>query len=253
MISPQSQPMNFSHLRSLCLLLLAAGLFASCAGTRKMTPRYDAKGNFINPYTEGSYEHFTANPDYYPKTYDVWKNDQLLPTTDASNSNLVICLKKQRGLLMRDGEVVLDYPICSGRSSHPTPPGEYKIIEKVVDKSSNKYGRIYDADGGLVVSDADSTTDTVPEGGKFVGAKMRYWMRLTNDGIGHHIGNVRRYPASHACVRGPSKVMPIVYGKVKLGTPVTVDQDATEMHAPQINKFATELAAEKAKKKSKES
>lgn len=237
--------MNFRSLRHLPPLLLAAGLLASCGGMKKMTPRYDAKGNFINPYEEGSYEHFTANPDYYPKTYDVWRNVQLLPETNSSNSRLVICLKKQRGLLMRGDEVVMDYPICSGRRSHPTPPGEYKILEKVVDKRSNKYGKIYDAEGACVNSDADSTKDEIPEGGKFVGARMSHWMRLTNDGVGHHIGNVRRYPASHACVRGPSKTVPTVYGKVKLGTPVTVLSDATEFHAPQLNQFSGELAEQK--------
>lgn len=243
--------MNFPPLRKLPVLLFAAALFSSCAGTKKMTPRYDAKGNFVNPYPEGSYEHFTANPDYYPKTYDVWKNDQLLPTTDASNSRIVICLKKQRGLLMKGDDVVMDYPICSGIPSRPTPPGEYKILEKTVDKNSNKYGKIYDANGDVTVWDADSTIDAIPEGGKFVGARMAYWMRLTNDGVGHHVGNVRRTPASHACVRGPSKVIPIVFGKVRLGTSVTILKDATDLHAPQLNQFSSELAEQKAGKKKK--
>jgi hypothetical protein len=52
---------------------------------------------------------------------------------------------------------------------------------------------------------------------------MKYWMRLTNDGVGHHIGPVRRYPASHACVRGPSKTIPTVYSKVKEGTRVEIE------------------------------
>jgi hypothetical protein len=66
----------------------------------------------------------------------------------------------------------------------------------------------------------------VPEGGKFVGAPMRYWMRLTWDGVGHHIGPLprSRRAASHACIRGPSAIMPIIYGKVKIGTPVTVEK-----------------------------
>lgn len=197
----------------------AAVLLASCGHSEK--PRYDSQGNFINPYPEGTYEHFTADPSY-PKTYNVWKNHELLAKTDASNSRIVICLKRQRGLLMKEDQVVIDYPICSGRSSHPTPPGDYKILEKVVDKRSNKYGRIYDADGGLVNGDADTTQDAIPEGGRFEGAPMRYWMRLTNDGVGHHIGPVKRYPASHACIRGPSAVMPIVFSKVKHGTIVSV-------------------------------
>jgi hypothetical protein len=48
-------------------------------------------------------------------------------------------------------------------------------------------------------------------------------MRLTNDGVGHHIGPVLRHPASHACVRGPSGIIPIVYSKVKEGTRVVID------------------------------
>jgi hypothetical protein len=53
---------------------------------------------------------------------------------------------------------------------------------------------------------------------------MRYWMRLTGDGVGHHIGPVKRYPASHACIRGPSAVMPIVYSKMKVGSTIKVEQ-----------------------------
>ena len=70
---------------------------------------------------------------------------------------------------------------------------------------------------------ADAMLDPMPEGGRFEGAQMRYWMRLTNDGVGHHIGPVRRRPASHACVRGPANSVPIVYEKVKEGTRVDIE------------------------------
>jgi lipoprotein-anchoring transpeptidase ErfK/SrfK len=93
----------------------------------------------------------------------------------------------------------------------------------VVDKRSNRYGRIYDAEGDCVESDADILKDAVPEGGRFEGAPMRYWMRLTNDGIGHHVGPVKRYRASHGCIRGPASAVPIVHKKVKPGTPVVVE------------------------------
>ncbi len=195
-----------------------AWLIASCANQTPTT----ADGQEGNPYPPGTYEHFRAEPSY-PKTHSVWKNEELLARTDASNSYLKIELKTQRGLLMNGEEVVIDYPICSGRKSHPTPPGTFYIIEKIVDKSSNRYGRIYDAEGALVNGDADFLNDPIPEGGKFVGAPMRYWMRLTHDGIGHHIGPVKRYPASHACIRGPSKTVPVVFSKVKPGTMVVVE------------------------------
>jgi|694.fasta_scaffold35751_2 hypothetical protein len=213
--------MNLSRL----ILLAAAGVtsfLGSCANQKPTEPVIGQDGKPVNPHPPGTYEHFTAEPTY-PKTYNVWKNQELLDKTGAENSRLVIKLKGQRGLLMNGDQVVMDYPICSGRSSHPTPKGTYQILEKIVDKSSNKYGRIYDAEGSLVNSDGDSTKDKIPEGGKFVGAPMRYWMRLTWDGVGHHIGPVRRYPASHACIRGPSGTMPTIYSKVKVGTEVVVE------------------------------
>jgi L,D-transpeptidase catalytic domain len=200
---------------------IATLLLANCAN-QKPAAQTTKDDKFVNPYPAGTYDHFKAEPTY-PKTYSVWKNEQLLPNTNAENSSIVISLEKQRGFLMNGEEIVMDYPICSGIPSRPTPTGTFYILEKVVDKRSNKYGRIYDASGDVVNSDADSTLDSIPEGGKFEGASMRYWMRLTNDGVGHHIGPVKRRPASHACIRGPSATMPVVYSKVKTGTRVVVE------------------------------
>ena len=196
-------------------------LLANCAN-QDTTQRVDANGKPINPHPPGTYEHFKAEPSY-PKTHSVWKNEELLSRTDASNSHIRINLSTQRGCLMNGEEVVIDYPICSGVKSRPTPTGRFHILEKIVDKSSNRYGKILDAEGKVVNGDADALKDPIPEGGKFVGAPMRYWMRLTHDGVGHHIGPVRRYPASHACVRGPSATIPIVYSKVKPGTLVVIE------------------------------
>ncbi len=196
---------------------------ANCAN-QKPTPEVTKDGKFVNPHPVGTYEHFKAEPTYL-KTRLSWTNQELLSKTNAENSSIVISLKTQRGFLMNGEDVVIDYAISSGVPSRPTPPGTYYILEKVVDKRSNKYGKIYDAAGDMVNGDADSASDPIPEGGKFEGAPMRYWMRLTNDGIGHHIGPLpsSRRPASHACIRGPSATMPIVYSKVKLGTRVTVE------------------------------
>lgn len=209
--------------------ILAAGgialFFASCANGPGYNladdgKYYDDDGNPVNPFEPGTYEHFKADPKY-PKTSDVWKNEELLSRTTPQNSRLVISLKKQRGYLMNGDQVAMDYPISSGKSGYSTPAGDYTILEKKIDKASNAYGKVYDAEGERVYG--KESPDDVPEGGKFVGAPMPYWMRLSNDGVGHHIGRVPRYPASHGCIRGPRSVIPIVYRKVKEGTPVTVE------------------------------
>jgi lipoprotein-anchoring transpeptidase ErfK/SrfK len=201
--------------------LAAALLLANCAN-QKPTPQLGPDGKIINPYPVGTYEHFKAEPTY-PKTHKVWTNEELLSRTNAENSHIKIELATQRGLLMNGEDVVIDYPICSGVKSRPTPQGTFHITEKIVEKSSNRYGKILDEAGKVVNSDADAFNDPIPEGGKFVGAPMRYWMRLTPDGVGHHIGPIRRYPASHGCIRGPSATIPTVYSRVKIGTPVVVE------------------------------
>lgn len=212
--------MKFARIPLQLALPIVALLLANCA-TKPPPTAPKPGGPFVNPYPAGTYPHFTAEP-VYPKTYKVWKNAPVLARTNPTNSHIRIDLAKQRGLLMNGNEVAMDYPICSGREGHETPPGEYTILEMLVEKQSNIYGRIYDAENNCVITDADITKDSVPVGGRFDGAPMRYWMRLTNDGLGHHIAPVRRYPASHSCIRGQAGPIPIVYGKVKLGTKVSV-------------------------------
>ena len=204
-----------------CCAAAAAILLANCAHQKPTAP-VNKDNTAVNPYPPGTYDHFKAKPNY-PKTYDVWKNEALLSRTNPSNSHIRIDLETQRGMLMNNDEVVMDYPICSGIPSRPTPTGTFYILEKVVDKKSNRYGRYYNAEGEIVNGNADAVLDPLPEGGRFEGAQMRYWMRLTNDGVGHHIGPVRRRPASHACVRGPGNSIPIVYSKVKEGTRVDIE------------------------------
>lgn len=176
---------------------------------------------FQNPFPVGSYEHFTAEPNY-KKTYNNYRNHTLLASMTPDTASLRVNLSTQRAQLLHNGEVALDYPVATGKSSHKTPPGDYQILEKIKDKRSNLYGKILDSSGNVVKSNADANKDKVPPGGKFLGAKMPYWMRFTWTGIGHHVGNVPRYPASHGCIRGKSSIMPDIYSKVKVGTPVSI-------------------------------
>lgn len=176
---------------------------------------------FVNPFPAGTYDHFKAEPSY-KKTYNVYRNHSLLSAMTPDTAALSVNLATQRAQLLHNEEVAIDYPIATGKSSHPTPPGDYQILEKIKDKRSNLYGKILNSSGKVVKSNADANKDKVPPGGKFLGAKMPYWMRFTWTGIGHHVGNVPRYPASHGCIRGKRSIMPEIYSKVKVGTPVSI-------------------------------
>jgi len=186
-------------------------------------PIQDKPAEFQNPHPAGTHEHFMAEPNYL-KTSKTYKNYEVLGRTTPENSSIVVSLSTQRAILKNGEEVAMDYPVSTGTAKYPTPPGAYKIREMIEDKRSNQYGKILDADGKVVVSSATMPRDKdkIPEGGKYLGASMPYWMRLTWSGIGMHVGRVPRYPASHACIRGQSSVVPIVYSKVKILTPVTL-------------------------------
>lgn len=218
---------NQAHMRHLITLspaLLAAALFSSCGSPGTPNPNQTAplKALHVNPHQPGTYAHFRAQKGY-PRNYGVWKNEEVLARTNASNSSIRIDLSDQRGYLMNGSDLAMDYPVATGTSKFPTPTGNFRITEKIrSNKRSNAYGRIYNADGKLVKSNADSRKDAIPEGGKFVGASMPYWMRLTGDGVGMHRGRVPRHPASHGCIRTYYKAVSTVYAKTRVGTRVSI-------------------------------
>ena len=215
---------------NLAKTLLSAGLLAVVAVTTSCTtapkPNPDQKeilkAQWVNPHPPSTYAHFTAEPNY-PKTYNVYKNPAFLSDLTRSNARVEIDLSLQRAMIFKDDKIAMDYPIASGQKKFPTPPGKYKIVEKKKsEKRSNLYGTIYNAEGKVHKTNAEFGKDEVPEGGEFKGAAMPYWMRLSWDGIGMHQGRVPRYPASHGCVRMPSKIASGVFAKLPLHTRVNI-------------------------------
>lgn len=134
--------------------------------------------------------------------------------------SIEIDLQDQMAYLVDDGQLVLSTPISTGRAGHFTEPGLFKVIEKERNHYSSTYGKIVDARGATVVSDADADM-RVPRGGKFIPAPMRYFIRF-NAAIGMHAGYLPGYPASHGCVRLPEGNAIALFNSVQVGTPVTV-------------------------------
>ncbi len=151
--------------------------------------------------------------------------------------SIVIDLTTQKAHYYRDGKEVGWTTVATGTYKHPTPTGNFRVMEKTVDKVSNLYGKMLDIDGKVVESDAKMGETPIPEGGRFEGAKMQYFMRFTPDGVGMHIGPIPRpgYRASHGCVRTP-RVMAVRYFEITpIGTPVTImesPRDAPATAAP---------------------
>lgn len=155
-------------------------------------------------------------------------DDELLPSLTPDNSRVEVDLGDQRARIYRTGgrggdQLVIETQISTGKQGHNTPNGHFKILEKSTTKKSNLYGKWVDSKtGSLLVNDGESRKHPGSANAEFIGTPMPYWMRITPGGVGMHIGYVPDYPASHGCIRVPKAVQPLIYEKVKVGTPVTI-------------------------------
>lgn len=138
--------------------------------------------------------------------------------------SIVISLPEQKAYISIGGEEAGWTYVATGKRGHPTPTGNFAILEKTENKRSNRYGVIYNASGDIINHDASSNRDRIPDGGNFEGASMPYWMRLTNYGVGMHAGYIPHpgSPASHGCIRMPKEMAEILFEIVKIGTPVKI-------------------------------
>jgi len=146
-----------------------------------------------------------------------------LEKATPGNISIIISLGKQRAYFMVGDEIAVDTPISSGKRAGMTPKGSYKVMEKDKDHRSNVYGNFINPHTGKVVRGGiSSRIDSAPSGTVYSGAPMRWFMRLTDQGVGMHTGILPGYPASHGCVRLPDEIAHLFYDHVVVGTPVTI-------------------------------
>ena len=117
-------------------------------------------------------------------------NDQ----QETTVNHIVVSLTDQRLYAYHDQQLVAWSNVSSGRPGHETPTGSFTVSEKDVDHHSNVYNN----------------------------APMPYFMRLTDEGVGLHAGQLPGYPASHGCVRLPLGMARELYQHVESGTPVEI-------------------------------
>jgi lipoprotein-anchoring transpeptidase ErfK/SrfK len=179
-------------------VVLALAIFASCA--TKPKPTVQAKKEPFHLYE--------------------WHGDGV-----KGRVSLKISLEEQKAHFYRDKHEVGWTYVASGKPSHPTPKGHFQILEKKEDKVSNLYGVLLDANGDVVNSDFNLSKDTLPEGMQFQPARMPYFMRVTNDGVGMHAGRIPKpgSTASHGCIRLPREMAEKFFSNVDVGTPVTIE------------------------------
>ncbi len=190
---------------------LLATLFtlAGCAG-----------GQFANtPYLGTPYQHHydASHPSEVVDNVSYWEGG------GEGSPSITINLSEQKAYFYKGDQIIGVALVATGKEGYDTPPGKFRIIEKVQDKHSDTYGYMYDAEGNVVNYDADIRVDPVPPGGRFEGAPMPYWMRITG-AIGMHQGPipVPGSPASHGCIRTSKAVIAQFFENARVGMPVRI-------------------------------
>lgn len=207
-LSRPSAPLNAFPILAVALIL--SGLSHSLPAT---TPVATVSGSPLKPASE------LISRQEKPKI-----NPSLLEKAGSEPVSVVVSLSKQRVYLLVGGKVAVDSPISSGRRNGWTPTGDFLILEKDPNHSSNLYGNFVDKSGRIVRSGVSSRMDAAPSGTTFQGAPMKYFMRLTEKGVGMHAGILPGYPASHGCIRLPHEMAELIYSKVTVRTPVKVEE-----------------------------
>lgn len=110
------------------------------------------------------------------------------------DTRVVIGLGDQRAYLYRGNELVAVSSISSGTAKNPTPVGIFDILEKKTMHRSRKY-------------------DNAP---------MPFMQRIDQYGIALHAGHNPGRPASHGCIRLPSKFAAKLFEITSLGTTVMI-------------------------------
>src|SRR6202048_1738845 len=149
-------------------------------------------------------------------------NQNLLKQATPDNVHIVVSIPKQRAYLMVGEEIVADAPVSSGKRGHESPRGHMRVLEKDPNPHSSLYGDFVDHSGRVVRGGVSARADSAPSGTHFAGAAMKWFLRLTGEGVGMHIGILPGYPASHGCIRESAEGAKLFYDHVKIGTPVAV-------------------------------
>ncbi len=149
-------------------------------------------------------------------------NQSLLKQATQDNTRIVVSIPKQRAYLMIGDEIVADGPISSGKRGHESPTGQMHVLEKDPNHHSSLYGDFVDGSGRVVRAGVSARIDSAPSGTHFAGASMKWFLRLTEDGVGMHVGILPGYPASHGCIRQSVDGAKLFYDYTKVGTPVDV-------------------------------
>ena len=149
----------------------------------------------------------------------------LVGVLKPGESKIEIDLSRQEMRLLNTANApVVVTQISTGRHGNPTPTGDFKVLEKLPTKFSNRYGKFVKKDTReVVVWRTWEHLGAPPQGTEYEGYEMKYWLRLTWPGVGIHHGEFKPGElSSKGCIRTPMEPQQVIWEHARVGTPVRI-------------------------------
>lgn len=141
---------------------------------------------------------------------------------NPSNVRVKVSISKGLTYVMEGNEPLLVMPVGVGKSSTPTPTGNFRIFNKQHYRRANTHGIAYQ--GGQMRR--TYLRDRRP-GESFKGTPMPYWTEFRS-AYGFHTGWIRPYPHTNGCIRMHQNIAPKFFRIVSTGTPVNIAHSQPE-------------------------
>lgn len=154
-------------------------------------------------------------------SYQAYDRPATLPT-NRSAVKVKVSLSKQRVYVMEGSKMLLVMPVSVGKSSTPTPRGNFRIYNKEAKRRANTHG--YAKTGNQIRS---TYLSKKPAGAAFRGTPMPYWCEF-KPAYGFHTGWVKHSPCTHGCIRMHENLSPKFFRLVSNGTPVNISHSQPE-------------------------
>lgn len=149
---------------------------------------------------------------------------RVLEKATPENTRITVSLSRQRAFLLVDDEVAIDTPVSTGKRRGLTPTGTFAITAKVVTYETSLHGEFTDREGRVLRSGVSTRIDSAPSGSTFRQVPVKYCLQLGPEGLLIHAGHLPGYPAADTAVRLPADIAPLIYQRVRTGTPVKIEE-----------------------------
>lgn len=150
-------------------------------------------------------------------------NEAAFEKLGPGGGSIQISLASQRlSLINPQGQRVLETDCSTGKAGKRTPTGRFRVLEKLEDKRSNKYGSYVSTTTGEVVAPRSWLVKR-PPGSRYVGTPLPCRLRLTWAGVGIHVGQFEPGTrTSMGCIRVPEEAQRRLFEKATVGTLVQI-------------------------------